>query len=723
MYVHSNHIPQPPHSAGLSYKGLRRRVDPSQIPSPVEAVENDRLKWEDQAYGTLPGEYVPHSTSDFVAIDQGNSSPKFVRVSTWKIPSSSRLADQCQIPLAAVFQPFAELDPVEEPVPLIETGEAGPARCERCRAYINPWCLWVAGGTRWKCNLCSHQTEVAPEYFCNLDANLTRLDHLQRLELNKGTVDFAVPEEYWAINPPEGFTLPYYTTDPRKPGSRLPEPMKYVFAFDVSSEAVLTGFLRAACESVRTILFGGINEDGVPINACFPPESSLAILTYDQTIHFYDLSSDQAPMLVVPDIQEAFLPLKNGLFEKPLQRREAIESLLDAIPGRFEEYPMQDAALGSTLRSCLAALAGHGGQVLVFSSTMPTIGIGKLSSQPNESELFDTDKERVLYKPRDAIWTEIGQELAVDGIGVNMVFAPRKFTDIGSIGIVASLTGGDLLFHPRFEPLRDQPVLSSQLQRLMRRQQGYNCVMRIRSSSGIEISSTHYGNFYQTSPTNLEFGVLDADKAISVVLKHSGGALSHRDTVYLQSSVLYTTVSGERRARICNLALQVAELAGNVFQHADLDTTLCHLAREAMAHRLKRKMSILREDLTEKCAAILLGYKKHCAQATRADLLTRIADNEESVIIWVGGSVSPQILLDMFGMDDIMTLDTRLVSFLVAPAPPKWTSANRPFEASITRAGNASVNASTQHPHIPPGSAWASDENVHCPAKSRCFRD
>lgn len=92
-------------------------------------------------------------------------------------------------------------------------------------------------------------------------------------------------------------------------------------------------------------------------------------------------------------------------------------------------------------------------------------------------------------------------------------------------------------------------------------------------------SSRHFGNFLQRNPTDLDFGILDADKSITVELEHAG-TLDPRGHAYLQCAVLYTSVEGKRRVRVLNTALSVVELAGNVFQYADMETTLSFFARE-----------------------------------------------------------------------------------------------------------------------------------------------
>ena len=118
-----------------------------------------------------------------------------------------------------------------------------------------------------------------------------RLDHLQRPELNKGTVDFAVSEEYWATPAPPHLSMLYHSLEPPVLGQpRVPEPMKYVFAFDVSADAVESGFLGAACSSLLRVLYGSTEENGTVVPPCFPPDSPVAFVTYDRALHFYNLS-------------------------------------------------------------------------------------------------------------------------------------------------------------------------------------------------------------------------------------------------------------------------------------------------------------------------------------------------------------------------------------------------------------------------------------------------
>jgi protein transport protein SEC24 len=37
------------------------------------------------------------------------------------------------------------------------------------------------------------------------------------------------------------------------------------------------------------------------------------------------------------------------------------------------------------------------------------------------------------------------------------------------------------------------------------------------------------------------------------------------------------------------------------------------------------------------------------------------ADNEELQVLWVGGSASPQLVLDLFGVDDVFKVNIRIV--------------------------------------------------------------
>ena len=87
------------------------------------------------------------------------------------------------------------------------------------------------------------------------------------------------------------------------------------------------------------------------------------------------------------------------------------------------------------------------------------------------------------------------------------------------------------------------------------------------------------GRFHLYDPSTPTLGTLDADQAFSVSLSLTAGLSTHQ-YASIQCAVLYTTADGRRRVRVVNLALQVTELANNVFRFADMDVVVAHLVRQ-----------------------------------------------------------------------------------------------------------------------------------------------
>ena len=42
---------------------------------------------------------------------------------------------------------------------IVDNGPNGPVRCNRCKAYMNPFMQFIDGGRRFLCNICSHSSE------------------------------------------------------------------------------------------------------------------------------------------------------------------------------------------------------------------------------------------------------------------------------------------------------------------------------------------------------------------------------------------------------------------------------------------------------------------------------------------------------------------------------------------------------------------------------------
>ncbi|KAF9280905.1 COPII coat Sec23p-Sfb3p heterodimer component [Linnemannia elongata] len=567
----------------------RPRIDPDQIPSPVAVQEADQEEWDQKPFVTsLRTSPTPLASSDFMAIDGGNCNPRFFRMTTYNLPNTEDLLNTSQLPMGLVIQPLAQLRADEAPIETVDFGDAGPARCRRCNAYINPYMIFTNGGQRFVCNMCLFENDVDPGYFCNLDMNGRRCDLDQRPELRNGTIEFAVPKEYW---------------------SKTPAAAAYVFAIDVSWNSVQSGMLHRCVTGIKEAIW---DPNGVSKLA---PGAKIGFLTYDRTVHFYNLSPtlEQAQMMVVPDVSDVFVPLSEGFLVDPQTSQSLVESMLDMLPQLFAENKITEAVIGAVVQSVRMALESRGGKLIVFQTSLPTHGPGALRHR-DELKLYGTEKEKTLYAPQDDFYKKLAETCVDAGLSIDLFLFPNAYVDVATLGCLSTITGGETHMFTNFNADRDGVKLAGEINRLVTRPFGFNALMRVRCSTGLRVAE-HFGNFHMKNSTDLEIAGLDSEKAYGVLVKHDG-RLDEKTEASFQVALLYTTADGRRRVRVHNFSTPVTTLLGNVFRWADMDTTINFLSKGAIAQALSKPLNEVREALTDKCVKILSAYRRNCASST-----------------------------------------------------------------------------------------------------------
>ncbi|KAI0598391.1 hypothetical protein F4775DRAFT_592386 [Biscogniauxia sp. FL1348] len=574
------------------------QVSPDDIPSVPVSRDVPQQYYLSNVYPTFERLVPPPATVSFVAFDQGNSSPKFTRLTMNSIPATSDGLASTSLPLGLILQPLARLQPGEQDVPVLDFGDQGPPRCRRCRAYINPFMVFRSGGSKFVCNLCTYPNDTPSEYFCATTPQGVRVDRDQRPELSKGTVEFTVPKEYW---------------------TREPTGLNWLFVIDVTQESFNKGFLEAFCEGILAALYApddsaAGDEDGEPKRR-IPPGAKVGFVTYDKDIHFYNCNPalEQAQMMIMPDIDDPFVPLSDGLFVDPYESRAVITSLLTRLPTLFADIKNAEPALLPTLQSCLAALEKTGGKMVCSLCALPTWGPGRLFMR-DDGNYPGGEIDKKLFTTEHPAWKKVAERMVASGVGIDFFLATPSggYLDVATIGHVSSTTGGETFFYPNFVAGRDNAKLSLEIKHTVTRETGYQALMKVRCSNGLQISAYH-GNFVQhTFGADLEIGVIDADKAVGVTFGYDGKLDSKLDA-HFQSALLYTTASGQRRVRCSNVIASVSDSPRECMKFVDQDAVYTILAKDAATRLASTSVTLkdIRLGLTEKTIDILAGYRKN----------------------------------------------------------------------------------------------------------------
>uniref|UniRef100_A0A8C7H7R8 SEC24 homolog D, COPII coat complex component n=1 Tax=Oncorhynchus kisutch TaxID=8019 RepID=A0A8C7H7R8_ONCKI len=578
----------------------QKKLDPDSIPSTTQVIEDDQAKRGGQVYTTnLRGQVPPLVTTDYTVQDQGNASPRFMRCTTYSFPCTADLAKQCQVPLATIIKPFATVPKNETPMYVVNHGETGPIRCNRCKAYMCPYMQFTDGGRRYQCGFCNCVNEVPAFYFQHLDHMGKRVDFYERPELSLGSYEFAATLDYCKNN---------------KPAS----PPAYIFMIDVSYANIKSGLVRLVCDELKTLLDNLPREDGA--------ESSMVkvgFVTYNKILHFYNVKSAlaQPQMMVVSDTAEMFVPLLDGFLVNFQESRAVINNLLDQIPDMFADTNESETVFAPVIQAGVEALkaAECSGKLFIFHSSIPTAEApGKLKNR-DDKKLINTEKEKTLFQPQKAVYEQLSKDCVSQGCSVDLFLFPSQYVDIATMGDVATHTGGSVFKYSNFQVERDGQHFLSDLRKDVEKAIGFDAIMRVRTSTGFR-ATDFFGAIHMNNTTDVEMAAVDCDKAVTVEFKHDD-TLSEETGALMQCALLYTTISGQRRLRIHNLSLNCSAQLSELYKSCETDALINFFAKSAYRAMLNQPLKTVKEILVNQAAHMLACYRKNCASPSAASQL------------------------------------------------------------------------------------------------------
>ncbi|XP_042737455.1 protein transport protein Sec24A [Lagopus leucura] len=511
---------------------------------------------------------VPNLHED---IQKLNCNPELFRCTLTNIPQTQALLNKAKLPLGLLLHPFKDLSQL----PVVTSSTI--VRCRSCRTYINPFVSFL-DQRRWKCNLCYRVNDVPEEFMYNPVTRVYGEPH-KRPEVQNATIEFMAPSEYML---------------------RPPQPPVYLFVFDVSHNAIETGYLNTVCKTLLD------NLDLLPGNT----RTKIGFITFDSTIHFYSLQEglSQPQMLIVSDIEDVFIPMPENLLVNLNENKELIQDLLKSLPQMFTKSLETQSALGPALQAAFKLMSPTGGRISVFQTQLPSVGMGALKSreEPNQRA---TAKD-IHLTPSTDFYKKLALDCSGQQVAVDLFLLSGQYSDLASLGCISRYSAGSVYYyqsyHHKHNPVQVEK-LQKELKRYLTRKIGFEAVMRIRCTKGLSIHTFH-GNFFVRSTDLLSLPNVNPDAGYAVQMSVEE-SLTDMQVVSFQSALLYTSSKGERRIRVHTMCLPVVTTLSDVYLGADVQAITGLLANMAVDRSVSATLSDARDALVNAVIDSLSAYR------------------------------------------------------------------------------------------------------------------
>ncbi len=433
--------------------------------------------------------------------------------------------------------------------------------------------------------MCNLANEV-PQAFDWDAATQKQLDRWARPELNHSVVEFVAPQEYMV---------------------RPPQPLVYLFLFDVSYASVTNGLLATAARCILESL------DRIP-NA--DRRTRLGFMAVDSSLHFFSIPRDDSEngdpsMMVVSDLDDAFLPTPADLLVTLTECRQNIENFLERLQDMFQSTQNGGSCLGAALRAGHKLVSPVGGKLTVLSSSLPNIGVGKLDMR-EDKKLLGTSKETGLLQTGNSFYKSFAVECSKNQVSIDMFLFSSQYQDVASLSNLPRYTGGQTYFYPGWNAARGEDAIkfAQEFSDYLSSEIGLEAVLRVRATVGLRMS-TFYGNFFNRSSDLCAFPAFPRDQGyvVEVAIDES----LTKGVACLQSAILHTTCNGERRIRVMTLALPTTQTLADVYASADQAAIATTFSHKAVERALGSGLEPARDALQAKLVELLQTFRKELA--------------------------------------------------------------------------------------------------------------
>ena len=459
------------------------------------------------------------------------------------------------------------------------------ARCRRCRTYINPFVTFLDQGHRWRCNMCNLTNEV-PQAFDWDAAAQKQVDRWSRPELNHAVCEFVAPQEYMV---------------------RPPQPLVYLFLFDVGVAAVNSGLLATSARCILESL------DRIP-NA--DRRTRLGFMAVDSSLQYFSIPRDgsevtDSSMLVVSDLEEPFLPTPGDLLVNLSECRVNVENFLGKLPEMFQATQSTGSSMGAALRAGHKLIAPIGGKIIVLTASLPNMSHGKLDVR-EDKKVLGTSKENSLLQTGNSFYKSFAVECSKNQVSIDMFLFSSQYQDVASLSNLPRYTGGQTYFYPGWTATKSEDALkfAEEFSDHLSAEIALEAVLRVRATTGLRMSA-FYGNFFNRSSDLCAFPAFPRDQAyvVEVAIDES----LTKGVICLQAAVLHTTCNGERRIRVMTVALPTTQTLYNYYDSEAKSAIATYFSHKAAERALGSGLEPARDALQTKTVEIMQTYRKELA--------------------------------------------------------------------------------------------------------------